>query len=173
MAKAKQLLAEAGHANLELDFYVTSDRQPSPKLGLGFADAASKIGVKINVKDLPYAEYLTSVTRKMPMYISNFSGSATLYDSVYKNYHSKGVYCYSGVEVVPGLDAKLDAMISEVDPAKRKALAGECVTAIHNNNDRLIPYFRNYVGVTSTKVQGFVTTPKYGIVETRGMWLSA
>ena len=172
LPKAKKLLEDAGLKDLTLDFYVTSDRQPSPKLGLGFADAAAKIGVKINVKDLPYTEYLGSVTRKMPMYISNFSGSATLYDSVYKNYHSKGIYCYSSAEVVPGLDAKLDSMISEVDPVKRRAIAGECVTAIHNNNDRLIPYFRNYVGVTSKKVEGFVP-PKYGIVETRGMWLSA
>jgi peptide/nickel transport system substrate-binding protein len=172
LPKAKQLLAEAGLSGLTLDFYVTSDRQPSPKLGLGFAEAAAKIGVTIHVKDLPYTEYLANVTRKMPMYISNFSGSATLYDSVYKNYHSKGIYCYSNTEVAPGLDAKLDAMISEVDPVKRKALAGECVTTIHNNNDRLVPYFRNYIGVTSTKVQGFVP-PKYGIVETRGMSLSA
>lgn len=172
LPRAKKLLEESGVGPLTLDFYVTSDRQPSPKMGLAFAEAAAKIGVTLHVKDLPYTEYLSSVSRKMPMYISNFSGSATLYDSVYKINHSKGIYNYSNVEVVPGLDAKLDSMISEVDPAKRKAVAGECLTLIHANNDRMVPYFRNYIGVTSTKLQGFIP-PKYGIVETRGMWLNA
>ncbi len=172
LPKAKKLLEEAGVGPITLDFYVTSDRQPSPKLGLAFAEAAAKIGVTLRVKDLPYTEYLGSVTRKMPMYVSNFSGSATLYDSVYKMHHSKGIYNYSNVEVSPGLDAKLDAMISEVDDAKRKAIAGECLVLIQANNDRLVPYFRNYIGVTTNKLHNFVP-PKYGIVETRGMWLSA
>jgi hypothetical protein len=45
------------------------------------------------------------------------------------------------------------------------------LTVIHENSDRLIPYFKNYVGVTREKVNGFVP-PKFGVIETRRMWLS-
>ena len=70
------------------------------------------------------------------------------------------------------MDAKLDAMISEVDVAKRRAIAGDVLTIIHGHNDRMVPYFKNYLGVTTNKLQGFVP-PKYGTIETRGLWLSA
>ncbi len=86
--------------------------------------------------------------------------------------HMLTLLCTILSEVAPGLDAKLDAMISEVDDTKRKAIAADVMTLIHDNNDRMVPYFRNYIGVTTNKLQGFVP-PKYGTVETRGMWLSA
>ena len=172
LPRAKKLLDESGVGPITLDYYCSSDRQPSPKLALAMADAAAKVGVTLRVRDVPYTEYLNNVARKMPLYISNFSGSATLYDSVYKIHHSKGIYNYSGFEIAPGLDAKLDSMISEVDPAKRKAIAADVLTVIHENNDRMVPYFKNYLGVTTNKLQGFVP-PKYGTIETRGLWLSA
>lgn len=172
LPRARRLLEEAGVSNLTVDCYTTSDRQPAPKMVLAFAEAAARIGVTVRVRDIPYTEYAANVARKMPMYSSYFSGSATLYDAVYKIHHSRGIYNYSGVEVAPGLDAKLDAMISEVDTARRRAIAGEALQLLQRHSDRMVPYFRNYVGVTSDKVQGF-KPPKYGTIETRGMWLSA
>ncbi len=172
LPRAKKLLEEAGVGNLTIDAYTTSDRQPAPKMILAFSEAAAKIGVTVRVRDIPYTEYAANVARKMPMYSSYFSGSATLYDAVYKIHHSKAIYNYGNTEVAPGLDAKLDAMIAAVDTNKRKAIAGEALKLIQANSDRMVPYFRNYVGVTSDKVQGF-QPPKYGTIETRGMWLSA
>ena len=173
LPRAKKLLDDAGVVGgLTVDCYCSSERPPSPKLALAMSEAAAKIGVTIRVQDVPYTEYLANVARKKPMYIGNFSGAATLYDSVYKFYHTSGIYNYSGIEIAPGLDAKLDSLISEVDLEKRKALAAEVLTTIHETNDRMITTFRNYVAVTSDKVQGFIP-PKYGLIETRGIWLSA
>jgi peptide/nickel transport system substrate-binding protein len=172
LPRAKKLLEEAGVSNLTIDAYTTSDRQPAPKMILAFSEAAAKIGVTVRVRDIPYTEYAANVARKMPMYSSYFSGSATLYDAIYKINHSKGIYNYGNTEVAPGLDAKLDAMIAEVDTAKRKEIAGDALRLLQRYSDRMVPYFRNYVGVTSDKVQGF-QPPKYGTIETRGMWLSA
>jgi peptide/nickel transport system substrate-binding protein len=172
LPRAKKLLEESGVGPIALDFYTTSDRQPAPKMALAFSEAAAKIGVTLRVRDIPYTESAANVTRKMPMYCSYFSGSATLYDAIYKIHHSKGFYNYSGVEVWPGLDAKLDAMISEVDTQKRKAIAAEVVVMLHDHNDRMVPYFRNYLGLSNEKVEGF-TPPRYGTVEMRGIWLNA
>jgi peptide/nickel transport system substrate-binding protein len=172
LPRARKILDDAGVGPISIDFYTTSDRPPAPKMVLAFSEAAAKIGVTLRVRDIPYTESAANVTRKMPLYTSYFSGSATLYDALYKIHHSKGIYNYSGVEVAPGLDGKLDAMISEVDTMKRKAIAAEVATLLHEHNDRMVPYFRNYVGVTSDKVQGFVP-PRYGTIETRSIWLSA
>jgi peptide/nickel transport system substrate-binding protein len=172
LARAKALLAESGLMPLTLDIFGSSDRPPQPKMALAFSEAAAKIGVTLQVREIPYTEYVANVARKKPLYLSNFGGSATLFDAVYKKYHSKGFYNYSEIEASPGLDGKLDAMISEVDIEKRKKIAADALTDIHKYSDRLIPYFKNYIGITSDKVQGFVP-PKFGTIETRGVWLSA
>jgi peptide/nickel transport system substrate-binding protein len=172
LPRAKKLLDESGAGPIALDFYTTSDRQPAPKMALAVSEAAAKIGVQLQVRDMPAAEYFASVPRKKPLYSSFFSAAATLYDGLYKMAHSKGVYNYSGIEAAPGVDATLERMIAEVDLAKRKALAATVLQALHDHGDRLVPYFRNYLGLTTNKVQGF-QPPKFGIVETRGIWLSA
>lgn len=172
LPRAKRLLDEANVGPIELDLFTSSERQPAPKMALTVAEAAGRIGVKINVRDIPYVEYAANVSRKKPLYNSYFSGSASLYDGIYRIYQSKQVYNYSGMENGPGTDAILDQMISEPNVQKRQALAFEAVRRIHSYGDRIIPYFRNYLAAHSDKVQGFVP-PKYGTIETRSMWLSA
>jgi peptide/nickel transport system substrate-binding protein len=172
LPRAKKLLEEAGVGPITLDLFTTSERQPAPKMAIACAEAAAKVGITINVRDIPYTEYAANVARKKPMYNSFFAGSATLYDGVYRVYHSKGSYNYSGIETGAGTDAVLDSMLAEVDTAKRREIAFEAMRRIHDNSDRIIPYFRNYIGVTSDKVQGF-TPPRFGTIETRTIWLSA
>ena len=128
--------------------------------------------VTLHVRDIPYTEYAANVSRKKPLYTSYWSGSATLFDAIHRIYHSKSQYNYSKIESAPGLDAKLDAMIAEVDLDRRKAITADVLRTLHASADRLIPYFRNYLGISTEKVQGFVP-PRFGTVEMRGIWLSA
>lgn len=169
---AKKLIEESGVGPIVLNIYGSSDRQPQPKMCLAFAEAAAKIGVTLHVRDIPYTEYAANVARKKPLYTSNWGGSPTLFDGVYKAYYSKGFYNYSNIEAAPGLDTKLEEMIAEVDTAKRKAIVADVLTLVHKYSDRLVPYFMNYVGVTSDKVKGF-KPPRYGVVNLRPIWLSA
>ena len=82
LPRAKKLLEEAGVGPITLDLFTTSERQPAPKMAIACAEAAAKIGITINVRDIPYTEYAANVARKKPMYNSFFAGSATLYDGV-------------------------------------------------------------------------------------------
>jgi len=172
LPRARKLLEDSGVGPIELDFYTTSDRQPAPKLALAFAAEAAKIGVKLNVRDVPFTEYAANVARKKPLYNANFSAAPTLYSSLWRCYHSKGPYNYSGIELKSGFDSKIDALNAAVDLAERKSLAAEVLRIIHEENDRMIPYFRNYFAATSSKVGGFVP-PKFGQVDMRGLWLTA
>jgi len=172
LAKARQLIQESGVPPISLDFFTSSDRQPAPKMVLAFSQAAAQIGVTLRVRDIPYTEYAANVARKMPLYTSYWSGSATLFDALHRIYHSKSLYNYAGIESVPGLDAKLDVMIAEVDLDRRKAVTADVLRMISAGADRMIPYFRNYLGISTDKVQGFAP-PRFGTVEMRGIWLSA
>jgi peptide/nickel transport system substrate-binding protein len=155
-----------------LDLYTTSDRPPAPKLALAFAEAAKQIGVTINVRDVPYTEYAANVARKKPLCTSYWNTSPTLYENLYLIYHSQGRFNYSGVTSSPGLDGVLEALIAEVDITRRKALVADALQRIHDQGDRIIPYFQNYIGATRARVQGFVP-PTVGVIETRSIWLSA
>lgn len=172
LARAKQLLDESGVGPIELDLYASSERPPAPKLAIAFAEAASRIGVKINVKDIPYTEYSANVARKKPFYISQWTGNATLYEMLYMKYHSSGSYNYSKLEQGPGLDALIEKMVSEPDFEARKELAQKAAAELRDTSERIIPYFLNYLGATSDKVQGFVV-PQFGTLDLTGIWLAA
>ncbi len=61
LPRTRKLLDEAGVGQLTLDFWCSSERPPTPKVALAMKDAAAKIGVTINVRDIPYTEYVANV----------------------------------------------------------------------------------------------------------------
>ena len=172
LERARKLLAEAGVGPLTLDFWCSSERPPTPKVALATKDAAAKIGITINVRDIPYTEYVANVAHKKSLYTANWSGAPTLYESLYIEFHSGQRMNYSAVETSPGLDQLLEDIVAEVDIAKRKQMVAQALVKIHDTSDRVIPYFLNYLGATSNKVQGFVP-PQYDIIDVRPIWLSA
>lgn len=172
LEKAKRLIEESGLAPLEIDLYTSSERPPAPKLAVAFQEAAAKIGVKVNVRDVPYTEYAANVARKMPFYTSQWSANATAYEMLYLKYHSTGPFNYSKLEQGPGVDALLDEMVAEVDVDKRKALVKEISLKIRDNSERIIPYFLNYIGATTEKVNGF-KPPKFNAFDVTEIWLGA
>jgi peptide/nickel transport system substrate-binding protein len=172
LERARKLLTEAGAGELSLDFWCSSERPPTPKVALAMKDAAAKIGITINVRDIPYTEYAANVARKKPLYTANWSGSPTLYESLYIVFHSGQRMNYSSVETSPGLDRLLEDIVAETDIEKRKQLAAQVLPKVHDTSDRVIPYFLNYLGATTDKVQGFVP-PQYDMIDVRPIWLSA
>jgi peptide/nickel transport system substrate-binding protein len=170
--RARRLIAESGVGPIALELYTSSERPPAPKLAVAFAEAASRIGVKITIRDVPYTEYVANVSRKKPFYTSQWIAGATLYDSLYLKYHSGASYNYSKREQAPGLDAILEQMISEVDAQKRKAIVAVALAKIQQSSDRIIPYFLNYIGASAKKLQGF-KPPSYGPFDVTDLWFDA
>ena len=168
--KAKRLLHEAGIENLTLDLWTTSERPPAPKMALAVQEGAAKIGVRINIHDIPFTQYASEVSRKEPIYTSQWSGYYSNFERLYKPYHSAGGSNYSAMETVPGLDAVLEDIIAEVDTTKRKEMIGKACSMIHTGSDRVIPYFQNLFGATTARVQGY-TPPLQGLSDLRTIWL--
>ena len=170
LPKAKALLEAAGVKNLKLDIWTTSERPPSPRMALAFKDGATKIGVDLTVRDITYAEYTANVPRKQPLFTANWSEFFSNFQIFYLSYHSKGAYNYSGMETAPGLDAVIEDIIANVDPVKQKELVNKALTLIHDNSDRVIPYFLNYFAATRSAVKGYNPVE---ILDIRDIWLDA
>ncbi len=124
------------------------------------------------IRDIPYTEYVATVSRKKPLYVSQWNDRLTLYESLYQVYHSSQPFNYGGTEVAPGVDALLEQLIAEVDFDRRKAIAAQAIATIHRVSDRMIPFFINYMCATSSRVQNY-SPPLHGVAELRDVWLSA
>ncbi|MEO9189705.1 MAG: ABC transporter substrate-binding protein [Acetobacteraceae bacterium] len=62
--RARRPISEAGVGSLTLNFWCSSERPPTPKVALAMKESAAKIGITVNVRDIPYTEYVASVARK-------------------------------------------------------------------------------------------------------------
>ena len=172
LAKAQAMLKEAGVENLALTAWTTSERPPAPKMLLALQEPAARLGIKIDIRDVPFTEYSANVARKQSMYTTQWTGYYTDYERLYKSFHSKGGSNYSAVETAPGLDALLEDIIAEVDDAKRKELMAKALPLIHSSSDRIIPYFQNFFGATVNKLKGY-TPPQSDLIDVRELWFEA
>lgn len=172
LPRAKALLEESGVGPLTLDMSTMSERPPSPKIALALKDAAAKVGVTINVNDIPYTEYAANVTRKKPLYTTGtFPASTNLFTNLYMLYHSKGAINYSSQESGPGVDALIEEILATPEQDKRLPMVHEAVEKISIYSEKIIPYFMNTSVVMSEKVQGFAF-PRYDLIDLGRVWMA-
>jgi peptide/nickel transport system substrate-binding protein len=171
LKKARALLDEAGHGEMKLDMWTMSERPPSPKIALSLKEAAAKIGVTINVIDVPYTEYAANIVRKKGLYTTGtFASGVNLFSNIYSLYHSTGTVNYSGMESGPGTDAKLEELMATTDTAKRITMMREINETIAAYSEKAIPYFMNTSVVMSDRVQGFAF-PRYDLIDLGRVWM--
>jgi peptide/nickel transport system substrate-binding protein len=152
-AKAKALLAEAGFPNgFQLTIHCTNDRSINDaKLCEAIGQMFSAIGVATRVETLPYSVFLERVTSGGPekesefsAYMLGFGAANGVADAALKalvaTYDTKaGTGANNYVRYSnPELDKLIQAAISEMDPAKRKALL-EKATHMAIDDVALIP----------------------------------
>src|SRR5690606_14488111 len=83
LAKAQALLKEAGVENLALTAFTTSERPPAPKMVLAIQEPAARLGIQIEIRDVPFTEYSANVARKQSMYTTQWTGYYTDYERLY------------------------------------------------------------------------------------------
>lgn len=171
LPRARALLAEAGVTELDINCWTSSERPPSPKIALALQQGAAQVGITINIRDIPYTQYVSDVSRKEPLYTAQWAAQYDNYSRLYQNYHSNGGLNYSGVETVSGLDPLLEDIIAEVDAVRRKDLIGQALVKIHTGSDRIIPFFQNVFGAYSERVMGY-TPPLGDIINLKALWIA-
>ena len=138
---AKKLLAEAGYPNgFNLKLECPNDRYVNDEAICQAVTAMwTRIGIKTSLQATPMAQYVTRVMNSDPnAYL--FGWGVATFDALYTLdalVHSKGSAgggVYNGGRIADKeLDAKIDAMKTETDPAKRDALINDALKMTKDN----------------------------------------
>ncbi len=157
--QAKALLAEAGHAGLEIDLYAPPDVSGLAEMAMVFADHAKLAGVTVNVRILPGGEYWGPdyTTRT---FATGFWGTraylpqvplSSLADAVYPETHW------------PPADSTFTDTYHEAlrttDEQRRCELIAEMQEEEYRDGGNIIAFFSNLVDAHRSHVRGFVARP--------------
>ncbi|MBT9386573.1 ABC transporter substrate-binding protein [Pseudooceanicola sp. CBS1P-1] len=172
LPRAKKLLEDSGVGPLNLDIFTMSERPPSPRIAVALKDAASKVGIGININDVPYTEYAANVTRQRPLYTTGtFATASNLFTNLFLLYHSKGAVNYSQTESGPGVDALIEEILATTDQERKIEMVNEVVSKIVLYSEKIIPYFMNTSVVMNGRVQGY-TFPRFDLIDMGRVWVS-
>jgi peptide/nickel transport system substrate-binding protein len=162
IAKAKQLLAEAGHPNgLKLSLYTSDARVGMLPLALLTQQMAKDAGFDIQIQNVPWDVFLNTVWEKRPFYINNWFARPTTDTSItpFFTTRDKGGslndYFYSNPEV----DRLLSAAQGELNPQTRKQLYGRAQQLIAEDGPAVIPFFKNNITAYRSRVMGYGADP--------------
>ena len=173
IAKAKQLLAEAGHPNgLKLTLYTSDARVGMLPLALLTQQMAKEAGFDINIQTVPWDVFLNTVWEKRPFYINNWFARPTTDTSITPFFTSRAKggslndYYYSNPEV----DRLLLAAQGELNAQNRKQLYGKAQQIIAEDGPAVIPFFKNNITAYRANVEGYGADPGVNLAADR-VWL--
>jgi peptide/nickel transport system substrate-binding protein len=159
VAKAKDLLAQAGHAGgLEIELHTSEAVIGFIEMATLFQAMASEAGINVKLVKTPAGEYWDDIWLKKPFVCSAWSGRAAdealsvayLSDAQWNETHWKR--------------RDYDALISQarrtVDDAKRGALYQQAQRLLRDEGGILIPMFPDAIGATRANVAGWSLHPQ-------------
>jgi peptide/nickel transport system substrate-binding protein len=163
LAKAKQLLQAAGHGGGFTTQLATEEYEEVPQLAQVIAEAASKIGVKINLKVENQSNYYGKATfgnsdwldatmslvdygdRGVP---NVFLNAPLLSDGTWNAAHFKN----------PTYDNLVKQYTAAVDLQSQRQLAGKIQTLLLDETPLIIPYFLDGLTAATSSVKGLNPT---------------
>jgi peptide/nickel transport system substrate-binding protein len=160
LAKAKQLLTEAGFPNgfkttLSFDLSEATVREPTAIL---IQEALKKIGVEVSIEKVPGANWFAQMASKtMPMVIAEFYGWLDYPDyHFFWTFYGRNNSVFNTANYVnPTLDAEIDIARFTDDPAVYKASLQKMVDTVMTELPR-IPLYKRFADYAVQKnVHGF------------------
>jgi peptide/nickel transport system substrate-binding protein len=173
VAKAKALLAEAGHAGgLNLELWTSSERAGMPELAVAVQQMVAPAGVKVEIKTVPWTVFNANVWKKKAFYVNNWGGRATIDETLFPYFRTGGSW-NEGEFSIPALDKLLDEGRSQTDERKRKDAYAQAQRLIADEAYMMIAYHSNYVTAMRSNVKGYIVNPLKNYVEHRWTYLDA
>jgi peptide/nickel transport system substrate-binding protein len=159
IAKAKQLLSAAGHANGFTTQLATEEYQEIPQLAQVIAEAASKIGVKINLKVENQANYYGKATFGNSDWLDATMSLVDYGDRGVPNVFLDAPLLSNGTWNAahfknPTYDNLVKQYTAAVDLQTQKQLAGKIQTLLLDETPLIIPYFLQGLTATTSSVHG-------------------
>jgi peptide/nickel transport system substrate-binding protein len=159
IAKAKALLAEAGHPEgLDLELFTSNVTPGFIELATVYQALAAEAGIRVKITRTPEGEYWDNIWLKKPFICSSWSGRnaddalsvAYLSDSKWNETHWKR----------PAFDKLIADARHAVDSAKRGALYKEAQKLVRDDGGAIIPVFPDAIGATRANVSGWKLHPQ-------------
>jgi peptide/nickel transport system substrate-binding protein len=154
LAKAKQLLAEAGmpegfETTLSFDLGFAVVQEP---LCVLTQESLAQIGIKVTLNKIPGANWRSEFTKKtLPLSANTFGGWLNFPEYFfYWNYHGQNAIFNVASYQNPAMDKLIDAARFETDPAKYKAECEGFITIAFADVPR-IPLFQQTLDVALQK----------------------
>jgi peptide/nickel transport system substrate-binding protein len=125
-AKAKALLAEAGHPNgIDIEFYTANGRYPSDRqVAEAIAQMLRQVGFRVTLHAPEYVAFFSRVQKgELPMFYMGRGGQPDVAQA-FSQFFQTGVTKRIGYSN-PELDAKLQAIRTTFDEAKQCEILGE------------------------------------------------
>jgi peptide/nickel transport system substrate-binding protein len=172
IAKAKQLLAEAGYPNgIDLTIIAQAGRVNRERLALVIQDMWRPAGIRLKVEKVPADRFTADVEMKADLYASGWAGRATLDQIFSVALHSKASFNMFHYEN-PKLDQLLDDAKKARTVEERARLYGLAQQAIYDDPPGVIVYVQNDYSATRRSVQNFKVHPLFGVLYLDDVWLN-
>jgi peptide/nickel transport system substrate-binding protein len=160
IARAKQLLSEAGYANgLDLTMIASDTPGTRTQLAVAMREMAKPAGFRINVQTMPHATYLDQVWKKGPFYVGFYNMQATA-DAVFSLLYTST----AAWNETRWNNADFDKLIADArvttDEAKRRDLYGQAQVLMHDQVPSVIPAFFDLLAARRSYVEGYTLHPR-------------
>jgi peptide/nickel transport system substrate-binding protein len=156
---AKKLLAEAGVADLEIDFFAPNDTAGLPEMVQAFSVMAAEAGIKVNPVILDGGTYWGDEYLKRT-FATDFWGTRNFLPQVAAS--SLPTAPYPGDHWPPADSTFIDdfnSAVAEVDLDKRKSITDKMQTELYEEGGLIIPLFQNQLDGFNSRLKGLVERP--------------
>ncbi len=170
IAKAKALLAEAGHADgLEIEL-ATADDAHRPAFAQVYKEMAAQAGITVNINMLPSSAFWDQ-WQQWPFSVSGWNGRIPATKNINLALRcgaswTESYYCNEK------LDGLLDAVDATVDVGEKQKLYCQIQTIMQEDAGYIIPFFAATFGASRSNVHLPSTWSRAGALW-REMWISA
>lgn len=154
IAKAKQLLAEAGYPNgFDVDL-PTAEIQPGmTNFSIAYAQVVAAAGIRVHVQQVPESTYYSKIFGQTALF-HDYAQTNSGYVMLNQFFQKGGTYNGTGFDDDGKLTALVNPVLTETDKATQTATLSKALAYVADNSGTHIPFMVPNLQTMSSKVQG-------------------
>lgn len=172
LAKAKQLLADAGYPNgVDLTLIASDSPAIRTQMAVATAEMARPAGFRIAVQTMPHATYLEQVWKKGAFYVGYYTMQPTV-DSVFSLLYTSTAAWNETHWNNKDFDRLIVDARGVSDTARRQELYGEAQKMMEDEVPSIVPVFFDILRAKQPNVQGYKVHPRGLVFRFDYVWLA-
>jgi peptide/nickel transport system substrate-binding protein len=157
IAKARQLLAQAGHPNgIDLELFASPLTGGIMDMATAFAESVKPAGIRVKIQQWPIDTYYDQIWQVKPMYVSYLNHRHPS-DVLALTYASNAPWQETNVKS-KGIDDLMAKALATPDPKKQRQIFQQSLLIIANNEGTVIPAYTDRIFVAKKRLHGIEAT---------------